>query len=74
MGISLSFSLDLFRDKHAVTYDSRRIAEAAAVYTSNKRGHDFQISYLSRCLEKVYKIIVMIHAAFVMSLAQASAQ
>jgi hypothetical protein len=58
MGISLSFSLDLFRDKHAVTYDSRRIAQAAAVaYTSNKRGHDFQTSHPSMCLEKLYKML-----------------
>lgn len=34
MGISLSFSLDDFRGKHAITYDiPRRIAEAAAQHT-----------------------------------------
>jgi hypothetical protein len=38
MGISLFFSLDLFRGKHAITYDSpaHASAEEAAAYTSNK--------------------------------------
>lgn len=62
MGISLSFSLDVFRGKHAVTYDiPRRIAAAAAAAQHTPLINEdmiFNIFHLSVCLKKLYAIVM----------------